>query len=220
MCRRRNVILWALSLVLPLALPAAAQGPTHALAPALDAGGRRAIVEEFARAMRDHYIFTERAEQVAKRTTDALASGKYDDARTAGELAARLSAETMTPLRATDLLIFSIVGNRFHQGSVRWVRGPKFGIDLVDALDILSCSDAVDPGFLASHASRSKRYPVDLTGRIAIGSICYHSTVRDVSRSGMRLEIDAVLEVGQQVIVRLPDRPLILASRRPSSKWK
>ena len=124
------------------------------------------------------------------------------------------AGETMTPLRATDLLIFSIVGNRFHQGSVRWVRGPKFGIDLVDALDILSCSDAVDPGFLASHASRSKRYPVDLTGRIAIGSICYHSTVRDVSRSGMRLEIDAVLEVGQQVIVRLPDRPLILASVR------
>jgi len=44
------------------------------------------------------------------------------------------AGETMTPLRATDLLIFSIVGNRFHQGSVRWVRGPKFGIDLVDLL--------------------------------------------------------------------------------------
>lgn len=108
MCRRRNVILCALSLVLTLALPAAAQVPTPSLAPALDAAARRQIVEEFARAMREHYIFTDRAEQVAKRTTDALASGSYDDARTAGELAARLSADASVVTHDKHLRVFSM----------------------------------------------------------------------------------------------------------------
>jgi hypothetical protein len=128
MCRRRNVMLWALSLVLPLALPAAAQVPTHTLAPALDAAGRRAIVEEFARAMRDHYIFTERAEQVAKRTTDALASGKYDDARTAGELAARLSADASIVTHDKHLSVFSMQEPRPPRGD-----GPPAEMPAADA---------------------------------------------------------------------------------------
>lgn len=145
---------------------------------------------------------------------DVMVVASYATMRIVNASRTGFAGETTTPLRATDLLNFSIAGNRFHQGNVRWVRGHKFGIDFADAVDVLSYSDAVDPGFCQFHATRSRRYPVNLTGKIAIGSLCYHSTVRDVSRTGMQLEIDAVLEVGQQIIVRLPDLPLILASVR------
>ncbi len=108
MCRRRVLILCVLSLVLPLAAPAAAQVAAPAPAPALDNAARREIVEAFARAMQEHYIFPDQAEQVAQRANGALASGKYDDARTAGELAGRLSAEASAVTHDKHLNVFSV----------------------------------------------------------------------------------------------------------------
>ncbi|MET0373175.1 MAG: PilZ domain-containing protein [Rhizorhabdus sp.] len=122
--------------------------------------------------------------------------------------------ETIASLQAGRPLIFSVEDNRFHQGTVRWTRGQKFGVDLDDAFGILGCSPEVDSGFLASHTARARRYPIERAGRIVMGSLSYRATVRDISQSGMRLELEAELNVGQQVIVRLPDRPLILATVR------
>ena len=42
--------------------------------------------------------------------------------------------------------------------------------------------------------------------------VFHHATIRDVSRSGLRLESDAPVEEGQQAIVRLRNRPLMLTS--------
>lgn len=117
MCRQRVLMLYVLPLVLPLAVPAAAQVAISAPAAVLDAAARREIVERFARAMREHYIFPDRAEQVAKRTTGALAAGKYDDVRTAGELAGRLSTEASAVTHDKHLKVFSVQEPQESRGS-------------------------------------------------------------------------------------------------------
>ena len=107
----RHVIAFCLlMLILPLPLPLAAAAPTAtpASAPALDTASRREIVGEFARAMREHYVFPDRGEQVAARATAALASGKYDGAKTAAELARRLSADALAVTHDKHLDVFSL----------------------------------------------------------------------------------------------------------------
>jgi hypothetical protein len=107
--RRRHVLIsYLLLLVLPSVLPAAAQSTTSASASALDTAARRQIVDEFARAMREHYVFPDRGEQVAARATAALASGKYDSARTAAELARRLSADASAVTHDKHLGVLSV----------------------------------------------------------------------------------------------------------------
>jgi len=145
---------------------------------------------------------------------EVLPIAGYADIRIVNASKTGFAGETIAPLQAAHPLIFSVEPNQFHQGTVRWARGRRFGVDLDDALGILGYSDEVDPGFLLSHEARPRRYTVDLAGRIVVGSRSYRATVCDVSQSGLRLEFAVPLDIGQQVIVRLPNRPLILASVR------
>jgi hypothetical protein len=123
-----------------------------------------------------------------------------------------LSGETDAPLEVDGHLLFSLEDNRFHLGVVRWVKGRRFGADMTDALAILGLEDDVDTGFLPTHQPRPRRHNVELYGRIAIATRVARATVRDVSRSGLCLEGPLQLPERQQVIVRLRDRPLIMAS--------
>lgn len=123
-----------------------------------------------------------------------------------------LSGETDAPLEVDGHLLFSLEGNRFHLAVVRWVKGRRFGADMTDALAILGLEDDVDTGFLPTHQPRSRRHDVELYGRIAIASRVARATIRDVSRSGLCIEGPLQLPERQQVIVRLRDRPLIVAS--------
>ncbi|MBY9062787.1 PilZ domain-containing protein [Sphingomonas yunnanensis] len=124
------------------------------------------------------------------------------------------AGETSAALRAAQPVLFSVTPDRFHEGIVRWVRGHRFGADLADATDLLDAAQDIDPGLLPSHVARARRQPVDWIGIIAVGHVCHRTIVRDVSRSGLRLELEARLDVGQNVLVRLPDRPLVLATVR------
>ncbi|MBA2921133.1 MULTISPECIES: PilZ domain-containing protein [Sphingomonas] len=123
-----------------------------------------------------------------------------------------LSGETDAPLDVDQSLLFSVAGNRFHMGTVRWVKGRRFGLDMEDALAILGPANDVDPGFLPTHQPRARRHDVELYGRIAIAPCSVRATIRDISQSGLCIDMPAPLVERQQVIVRLRDRPLILAS--------
>lgn len=123
-----------------------------------------------------------------------------------------LSGETDAALEVDAPLLFCIEGNEFHLGLVRWVRGRKFGLDLDNALGIFGLENEIDHGFLPTHRPRPRRYDVDVTGRIALTPRLHRITVRDVSRSGLCLEAPLSLAAHQQVIVRLRNRPLMLAS--------
>jgi hypothetical protein len=136
---------------------------------------------------------------------------QYADLKIVNASRTGFAGESSIPLFPSHPLIFSVDANNFYLGTIRWVKGKRFGVDLADALGILGYSDEVDPGFLLSHQSRARRYPVELTGRIALGTGSHQATVRDVSQSGLRLELDAPLAQGQEAIVRLRDRPLILS---------
>lgn len=122
-----------------------------------------------------------------------------------------LAAESDTALQVGQSLLFSIEGTSFHIGTVRWTRGRRFGLDLEDALAIFGLVNETDHGSLGEHRPRAARHEVNVTGRIVLGSSCYGSTVRDVSQSGLRLETSAPLSEEQDIIIRLKDRPLILA---------
>ena len=123
-----------------------------------------------------------------------------------------VAGESDTPLEADAPLLFSVEGNKFHMGTVRWVKGRRFGLDMEDALGILGYENELDPGFLPTHQPRSRRHDVELHGRIAIAPRSVRVTIRDVSQSGLCIDTPVALIERQQVIVRLRDRPLILAS--------
>lgn len=125
-----------------------------------------------------------------------------------------LAGDTETPLKPGQTLLFSIEQNSFHMGTVRWTKGTRFGADLADALGIFGLQNEIEPGAGASHQPRARRYDVDVEGRIAIAAAALKAKVRDVSQSGLRLDSDAQLAPGEQIIVRLRDRPLILAKVR------
>jgi len=126
MSRHRHVVMMPLLLLaLPLALPASAQTATPAPASTLDAAARREIVGAFARAMREHYVFPERGEQVAAQATAALASGKYDDAATTAELARRLSADASAVTHDKHLNVFG--------GQAPQVEGPPLEMPAAEA---------------------------------------------------------------------------------------
>lgn len=123
-----------------------------------------------------------------------------------------LSGETDAPLEVDEPLLFSVAGNSFHIGTVRWVKGRRFGLDMDDALGILGYANEVDTGFLPTHQPRAQRHDVELNGRVAIAPRMVRVTIRDISQSGLCIDTGVPLVERQQVIVRLRDRPLILAS--------
>jgi len=123
-----------------------------------------------------------------------------------------ISGETDAPLEVDEPLLFSVAGNKFHIGTVRWVKGRRFGLDMDDALGILGYENEVDTGFLPTHRPRARRQDVELHGRVAIATRCVRVTIRDISQSGLCIDTAVPLIERQQVIVRLRDRPLILAS--------
>jgi hypothetical protein len=123
-----------------------------------------------------------------------------------------LAGETDAPLEADGHLLFSLEANRFHLAVVRWVKGRRFGADMTDALAVLGLEDETDTGFRPTHQPRARRHDVELYGRVAIAPRVARATIRDVSRSGLCIEGPLQLPERQQVLVRLRDRPLIMAS--------
>lgn len=123
------------------------------------------------------------------------------------------SGLSLSTLEPEQPLVFSVRQGQFHEATVRWVRGRKFGADLEDALEILGRPGSCDAALLSPDPPL-RRYPLDVSGRMALVGFSYRATVRDISQTGLRLECGAPLVEGQEVIVRLPDQRLVLASVR------
>jgi hypothetical protein len=92
----------------------------------------------------------------------------YADLKIVNASKTGFAAETTALLQPSHPLIFAVEGNDFYQGTIRWVRGRRFGVDMADALAILGYSDEVDPGFLLSHQPRPRRYSVDLRAALLL----------------------------------------------------
>lgn len=138
----------------------------------------------------------------------------YAEVRIAETSRTDFTGETAASLRPSQPLIVSVRENDFHKATVRWVRGRRFGADLDDALGILGPSIDVNPGSWLSHEAYSRRHLVPSASRIVLGSRSHPATVLDVSQSGLRLQVKTMPEIGQELLVRLSNRPLILATVR------
>jgi hypothetical protein len=122
-----------------------------------------------------------------------------------------LSGETGAVLQVSQPLFVSLDGVSFHLGTVRWVRGRRFGLSLEQAFAIFGLEDEMDAGSSSGHQNRARRHDIEAPGRIALCSRRHDSTARDVSQSGLKLETDALVAVRQQVLIKIKDRPIILA---------
>ncbi|MFD1610596.1 PilZ domain-containing protein [Sphingomonas tabacisoli] len=125
-----------------------------------------------------------------------------------------MAGEADVPLSTGQRLVFSISENAFHVGTIRWARGRRFGMDLENALAIFGIENETDRGSSPSHRPRAKRYDIEVEGRVVVGAAPFRSTVRDVSQSGLRLDSVPDMPLGQQVLVQVRDRPLMLAEIR------
>lgn len=125
-----------------------------------------------------------------------------------------LMGATSAQLKVGQSIAFSIDGKHYHLGTVRWARSGSFGLHLDDAIAICGYHEEIESGYSAIHAPRERRHSVSLNGRIALGPSPFDAIVRDVSQSGLRLETDHPVASGQELLVKLRDRPLISAHVR------
>jgi len=137
----------------------------------------------------------------------------YAGIRIIGASATGFMGITTASLKPSHPLLFSVDENHFLEGTVRWLKGDRVGVDLNDAINILGKSPE-DPGPNLPHSDRSRCHPVALAGRIVTGSAFHRATALDISQSGMRLQLRTMPEIGQKLLVRLSNRPLILATVR------
>ncbi len=120
---------------------------------------------------------------------------------------------TTASLRPSQPLLFSVDEKHFHEGAVRWVKGDRVGVKLNVALNIFGKSRDKSGADLP-HSERARCQPLALNGQIAVGSAFHRATALDVSQSGMRLQLRTMPEIGQKLLVRFSNRPLILATVR------
>jgi hypothetical protein len=112
-------------------------------------------------------------------------------------------------LEVGQTIHLSLDEKTFHSGAVQWARGRHFGINLQDRLKISGLSDRIDEGYETSHKPREERVGLRLAARLYTSQPPHPATVKNLSRRGMLLETSPDLLVGQQLLVRVSDRPLI-----------
>ena len=120
-----------------------------------------------------------------------------------------LMGEADVELSIGQVLHLSLDELTYHTGKVRWTRGRRFGLELDNALVILSLSDEMEGGEEEGQRARLRRSTMRLPARLSTGRPSRPATVRNISRSGMQLDTSDGLQMGQHVLVKLANRPLI-----------
>lgn len=93
-------------------------------------------------------------------------------------------------------------GNQPIHGEVVWVEESNIGIafdEQIDVADMLSSQALADSG----HRPRLPRIEVDRLATVRCGSRVCGVNTRDISQGGVKVETDAPLEVGAQVVITL-----------------
>jgi hypothetical protein len=112
-------------------------------------------------------------------------------------------------LEVGQTIQLSLDQKTFHSGAVQWARGRRFGISLQDRLKISGLSQQIDMGHETGHKPRQERVGLRLAARLYTSQPPHPATVKNLSRRGMLLETSPDLLMGQQLLVRVGDHPLI-----------
>jgi hypothetical protein len=117
--------------------------------------------------------------------------------------------ESAIHVEVGQTIFVSLNDKTYVSGIVRWTKGHQFGLDLDDPLDLAGLTGDFDHGRQIGHKARADRVKLNLNARLHSGQSTRPATIRDLSRNGMAMEAGEGLLTGQQVLVRIRDRPLI-----------
>jgi hypothetical protein len=120
-----------------------------------------------------------------------------------------LKGESGIEVEVGQMLFLSLDDTTYLSGTVRWTKGRQFGLDLDDPLDLPGLAPEVDHGSEIGHKPRADRVKLDRPARLHFGTSTRPALIRDLSRHGMAIEAGEGLLRGQQLLVRIRDRPLI-----------
>lgn len=125
-----------------------------------------------------------------------------------------LMAEADVELAVGQVVHLSFDGTSHRSGTVRWIRGRRFGLHLEDCFGPPGALDEIEPETGPDQQARSMRLSLNIPARMSSGRPRRPAMVRNLSRSGMSLETSAGLLVGQNLLVRIGRQPPIPARIR------
>lgn len=154
----------------------------------------------------EHAVRTERRQSPRRRTSLTVEIRPVTDyAEFLVETVSRSGfiGRSESPVRPGQQILFGVSTPSYHVGTVRWVKGSRFGVLCAGALEIFG----YEPG-----KTRTQRYRVNLQGKIAIAPVSFRAKLRDVSQLGLRLDSDILLAPGQQLLVQIHEGRFVPAS--------
>ena len=113
-----------------------------------------------------------------------------------------LVAHVYSKVAPSDRVTVELKTNQQVTGAVAWVEGSDAGIafgDAVDIVELLANPPVLDNGW----RPRSPRVEVDRAATLRAGSRTRWGRTRDISQSGVKIEVDQPLEIGSAVVVTL-----------------
>ena len=119
-----------------------------------------------------------------------------------------LMAHVYSPYESGQRLSVELKTNQQVTGRISWCDGSNIGIsfdDPIDVEDLLASQSVLDNGW----KPRLPRVEVDRLGTLRIGARTYWVSSRDISQGGVKIELDHVIEDGQDVVLSLEQfRPI------------
>lgn len=134
----------------------------------------------------------------------------FCDVRVCDASASGIKGEANVELQIGQIMHITTDQAAYHLGTVRWVSGRQFGLDLPNAVKLFDLDpDGVDHGLLESHRPRQLRYQIDATARLLAGRPPRPATIRNLSSTGLLLDTGPGLRPGQHIIVKHGNAPCV-----------
>lgn len=134
----------------------------------------------------------------------------FCDVRICDASATGVKGEANVELSVGQIMHITTDELRYHPGTVKWVCGRQFGLDLPQAMQMFDVDpDRVDHGERVGHQPRLTRQPIDVTARLLAGHPPRPAIIRNVSSTGMLLDTGPGLRPGQHIIVKAGNAPCV-----------
>jgi hypothetical protein len=121
-------------------------------------------------------------------------------------------SETDVELDVGEIVHLTLDDKGYQTATVKWTEGRQFGAFFEIPLARDGAGDEMDSGTSENHRPRQRRIAMQVPARVCLGRPVQPAVVRNLSQSGMLLEVDPGLLKGQRVLVKLGNRPLIAGS--------
>jgi hypothetical protein len=118
-------------------------------------------------------------------------------------------SETDVELEVGETVHLTLDDKGYQTATVKWTEGRQFGAAFETPLARDGAGDEIDFGTMENHRPRRRRTAMRVPARVCLGRPVQPALVRNLSQSGMLLEVDSGLVKGEHILVKLGSRPLI-----------